>query len=101
MMQHMKNMPGMENIQNLFSKAGTDKMNMNAMQSHMKRNMNLAKQKERMRNKMSKPSQPSQPSNKPEINQESIEASNQAAIELLLSEGVKFEEMENYIFTTG
>ena len=101
MMQHMKNMPGMENIQNLFSKAGTDKMNMNAMQSHMKRNINLAKQKERMRNKMSKPSQPSQPSNKPEINQESIEASNQAAIDLLLSEGVKFEEMENYIFSTG
>ena len=60
MMQHMKNMPGMENLQNLFSKAGTDKMNMNT-QSHLKRNINLAKQKERMRNKMTKPSQPSRP----------------------------------------
>ena len=98
MMQHMKNMPGMENLQNLFSKAGTDKMNMNAMQSHMKRNINLAKQKERMKNKISKPPPPP---NKSEINNESIEASNQAAIDLLLSEGVKFEEMENYIFSTG
>ena len=97
MMQHMKDMPGMENIQNLFSKAGSDKMNTSAMQAQMKRNINLAKQKERMRSKISKPATPPIP----EANIESVEAANQAAIDLLLSEGVKFEDMENVIFSTG
>ena len=97
MMQHMKDMPGMENIQNLFSKAGSDKMNTSAMQAQMKRNINLAKQKERMRSKISKPATPLIP----EANIESVEAANQAAIDLLLSEGVKFEDMENVIFSTG
>jgi hypothetical protein len=97
MMQHMKDMPGMENIQNLFNKAGSDKMNTSAMQAQMKRNINLAKQKERMRSKISKTNvKPI-----PEVNIESEEASNQAAIDLLLSEGVKFEDMENVIFSTG
>jgi len=96
MMQHMKDMPGMENIQNLFNKAGSDKMNVNAMQSHMKRNIHLAKQKERMRSKISKPPPP--PS---EINADDVDIANQAAIDLLLSEGVKFEDMEHVIFSTG
>ena len=97
MMQHMKDMPGMENIQNLFNKAGSDKMNVNAMQSHMKRNIHLAKQKERMRSKISKPPPPP-PS---EINADDVDIANQAAIDLLLSEGVKFEDMEHVIFSTG
>ena len=97
MMQHMKDMPGMENIQNLFNKAGSDKMNVNAMQSHMKRNIHLAKQKERMRSKISKPPPPP-PS---EINADEVDIANQAAIDLLLSEGVKFEDMEHVIFSTG
>ena len=98
MMQHMKDMPGMENIQNLFNKAGSDKMNVNAMQSHMKRNIHLAKQKERMRSKISKPPPPPPPS---EINADDVDIANQAAIDLLLSEGVKFEDMEHVIFSTG
>ena len=97
MMQHMKDMPGMENIQNLFNKTGSDKMNVNAMQSHMKRNIHLAKQKERMRSKISKPPPPP-PS---EINADDVDIANQAAIDLLLSEGVKFEDMEHVIFSTG
>jgi len=98
MMQHMKDMPGMENIQNLFSKAGSDKMNVNAMQAHMKRNIHLAKQKERMRSKISKPPPPPPPS---EINSDEVDIANKAAIDLLLSEGVKFEDMEQVIFSTG
>jgi|TARA_B110000114_G_scaffold182579_1_gene222147 hypothetical protein len=97
MMQHMKDMPGMENIQNLFSKMGSDKMNNSAMQSHLKRNINLAKQKERMRSKISKPVAPLIP----EVNSESVEASNQAVKDLLLSEGVNIEDMENVIYSTG
>jgi hypothetical protein len=97
MMQHMKDMPGMENIQNLFNNVGGNKVNTSAMQSQMKRNIHLAKQKERMRSKISKPTT----TPIPEADVESVEAANQAAIDLLLSEGVKFEDMENVIFSTG
>ena len=73
-------------------------MNVNAMQSHMKRNIHLAKQKERMRSKISKPPPPPPPS---EINADDVDIANQAAIDLLLSEGVKLEDMEHVIFSTG
>ena len=50
----MKNMPGMSNLQNMFNgmTGGNSKINVNAMQSHFQRNMKLAKQRERMKNKV-------------------------------------------------
>jgi hypothetical protein len=55
-MSNMKNMPGMEDIQSMLSKMGMGggggKVNMNAMQSQLDRNMKMAKMKERMKNKM-------------------------------------------------
>jgi len=55
--QKMKNMPGMENLQSMMGKmgmpgAGGGKMDMNAMQAHLDRNMKGAKQKDRMRTKL-------------------------------------------------
>ena len=50
----MKNVPGMENIQNMFSQMGLGKnakMNMNAMEAQMKQNLKMAQMRERMKKK--------------------------------------------------
>jgi len=58
LMEKMKNIPGMKNMDDLLSKmgipgvAGGGKVNMNAMQSHMKQNIRKASQKERMLRKL-------------------------------------------------
>ena len=53
MMKKMKEMPGMENIQGMLSKMGLGKqggkVNHAAMQAHMERNIRIAQQKERLR----------------------------------------------------
>ena len=103
MMQNMKNMPGMENIQNMFKQGGmggmgSDKMNLNAMQAQMQRNIKLAKQKERMKKKAEQKSE-SRDTNT--VSDEMFDNANKAAMELLISEGVKFEDLENVIFSTG
>ena len=99
MMQNMKNMPGMDNIQNLFKQhaMGNNKMNVNAMHSHLQRNIKLAKQKERMREKAKQNTERTEETN----TTESFDLANKAAMDLLLSEGVNFDEMENFIFRTG
>jgi hypothetical protein len=52
MMNKMKNMPGMGNIQSILSKMGMGgKMNMGAMESQLNKNMKMAKTKERMQAK--------------------------------------------------
>jgi len=56
MMQKMKNMPGMENIQSMMSKMGMSvpggKMNMGAMEAQLNRNMKAAQMRERMKAKV-------------------------------------------------
>ena len=57
MVQKMKDMPGMDNLQSMMSKMGMgmpsgSKMNMGAMQSHLNRNMKASQQKDRMRSKL-------------------------------------------------
>jgi hypothetical protein len=55
LLNKMKNMPGMDNMQKIFSQMGmggmAKKMNMGAMESQLNRNMKTAKMKERMREK--------------------------------------------------
>lgn len=58
LLNKMKNMPGLGNMQKMFAQMGIPglgkggKLNMNAMQAQMGRNMNAAKTKERMRAKV-------------------------------------------------
>lgn len=57
MMGKMKNMPGMKNIENMLGQFGLPlgknaKVNMGAFQSHMKQNMKMAQQRERMMKKL-------------------------------------------------
>ena len=59
LMEKMKTMPGMKNMESIFSKMGmptnkNSKVNLNAMQSNLQRNIKLSKQKERMRAKLQK-----------------------------------------------
>lgn len=57
-MNKMKDMPGMDNIQGMLNKMGVpgagknSKVNMNAFQAHMNRNMKQAKMRERMQQKL-------------------------------------------------
>jgi len=57
MVQKMKDMPGMGNIQSMMSKMGMGmpgggKMNMGAMQANLDRNMKASQQKDRMRSRL-------------------------------------------------
>ena len=57
MVQKMKDMPGMGNLQSMMSKMGMGmpsggKMNMGAMQAHLDRNMKASQQKDRMRSRL-------------------------------------------------
>ena len=57
LMEKMKTMPGMKNMNSMLGKMGlpvgkNSQINMNAMQSHMKRNIKKATQKERMLRKL-------------------------------------------------
>ncbi len=58
LLNKMKNMPGLGNMQKMFSQMGIPglgkgaKVNMNAMESQMQKNMNMAKMKERMKAKV-------------------------------------------------
>ena len=59
MMEQMKGMPGMKNLSKMMGKNGFPDLgkmgnmpSMNAMQSHLKNNMRMAKQKERMASKL-------------------------------------------------
>ena len=59
LLNKMKSMPGMGNMQQIFSQMGLSglggkntKMNMGAMEAQLNRNLKTAKMKERMRNKM-------------------------------------------------
>lgn len=55
MMNRMKNMPGMDNIQSMLSKMGMPsnaKLDLNAMESKLNQNMKTAKMKERMKKKL-------------------------------------------------
>jgi len=65
-MNNMKNMPGMGDIQSMLSKMGMGmggggKVNMNAMQSQLQRNLKLAQMKERMKSKTEAKMQQQQP----------------------------------------
>ena len=97
MVKNMKNIPGMENIQSMLGKmAGAgNKVNMGAMQAHIDRNMRLAKQKERMRNKTN-----NKEVDIPNIDPAAIEAAEKMALQLLQEEGTT-NNMKNYVFRTG
>ena len=104
-MQKMKDMPGMSNIQNIFGgMAGNThgkKMNMGAMQAHLERNTRIAKQRERMKQKNENKKNNSKVENVNISMEEEIKSTNIAVADLLRSEGVSEEGIKQMIFSTG
>ena len=100
MMMNMKNMPGMDNFKDLFTKMGvnsTNKMNLNAMQSQMNKNINLAKQKERMREKLKKNVEKESIVDSIEDYNKKLLKSNKAMEEFLKNENLD----NNFVFKKG
>jgi len=107
LLQKMKNMPGMGNIQNMLSKMGlpnlggkNTKIDINAMQAQLDRNMKMAKQRDRMRQKhaTNKEKQSYDSNNTTAVNKEQEEK--EATIRKLLESG-NDGDIENLIFSTG
>lgn len=103
-MQKMKNMPGMSNIQSMFggmaSGSHGGKMNMGAMQAHLERNAKAARQRERMKQKVNNKKNESVKSGELNI-EKAVETSNIAIADLLRCEGVNEEGIQQMIYSTG
>jgi len=100
MLNNMKNMPGMNNMHEMFSKMGMPgmpgmgkgKVNMNAMEAQMQKNLKMAQMKERMKKKVSA----NQNASAPEQSKTSTNASSSSPLtdEQLFSVFSKGEKME-------
>lgn len=102
-MEKMKDMPGMANLQSMFGGGGGGgKMNVGAMQSQMERNMKSAKQRERMKEKASQKNTHANTNEMTAIEmEEAMLAANDAIKSLLRSEGISEEGIEQMVFSTG
>ena len=103
-MEKMKDMPGMANLQSMFGGGGGGgaKMNVGAMQAQMDRNMKSAKQRERMKEKATKKNAQTDTLEMSASEMEdAITAANDAIASLLRSEGVSDEGIEKLVFSTG
>ena len=103
-MEKMKDMPGMSNLQNMFGGGNGAKMNVGAMQAQMERNMRSAKQRERMKQKVANNQSQYTKGEKemtPRELEEATAAANEAFASLLRSEGMSDEGVEQLIFSTG
>jgi len=98
MVQKMKDMPGMGNLQSMMSKMGMGmpsggKMNMGAMQAHLDRNMKASQQKDRMRAKLDA---------KRAQAQQAVEAQQaQEEAQSKLHKVSNLDGVENLVFSTG
>lgn len=94
-MNNMKNMPGMGDIQSMLGKMGMGgaggKMNMNAMQSKLQKNMKMAQMKERMKNKTDAKTQAQAQAQAQTSNQNSAPALTDEQLFSVFSTGEKVE----------
>jgi hypothetical protein len=97
----MKNMPGMNNFESMFSKMGIPgmgkggkggKVDMGAFSKMMEQNMRSAKTKERMRTKLDN-------KNTTSMNQQTNQPTNQHGDDLL--NNLNIDEMKEYVFSMG
>lgn len=97
----MKNMPGMNNLEGMLSKMGLPgmgkggKVDMNAFNRNMQQNLRAAKTRDRMRSKLEERTA----TDKTENN--SSEQSNLENLGAISSKGVNQEGIEEFVFSTG
>jgi hypothetical protein len=122
MMKNMKKMPGMSQMQSMFSKMGVDlnslgggglgkggaKMNMGAMKAQLERNIKIQKQKEEMQRKIKKAAESkaasaasSETSDSKKTPEQLKKQQDKAYKELLRSCGINENGNENLVFSTG
>ena len=94
MIGKMKNMPGMNDMQNLFSNMGIPgigkgKMDMGSLQKHMEQNLRNAKMKERMRTKLQK-----------KENNDDLPVASRIADNKILSNGLNLDSLEQLVYTS-
>ena len=103
LMGKMKDMPGMGNLQEMLTKlgggGGKTKMNINAMRSNLERNMKMAQQRERMRNRVNKKQENEVVMTNEEYN-ERARAADKAMAELLKEE-TQLNGLDQYVFKSG
>ena len=108
LLNKMKNMPGMDNLENMFSKMGIPgmgngaKVDMNAFNRHMQQNLRAAKMRDRMRSKLDKSAKNSGPvdgaiaADGPAAELAELEKN-----ENISSLGINQKGIEEFIFSTG
>ena len=101
MLNKMKDMPGMSNLQQMFGQAAGGKMNLKAMQSKLNQNMKKAKQRERMQNRMAERDNNGSAKEDVERMKEASEKADAMMESLLRSEGMNADGKERLVFSTG
>jgi hypothetical protein len=102
MVQKMKDMPGMGNLQSMMSKMGMGmpsggKMNMGAMQAHLDRNMKASQQKDRMRAKLDAKRQAQSAAQQAALAQEEAQVQARSKLHTVSN----LDGVENLVFSTG
>jgi len=105
----MKDMPGMNNLESMFSQMGAPgmgkggKVNMNAFNQHMQQNLKAAKMRDRMRTKLQEKEKNDSTLNNEFLNKNSEENLEDIMKrkELIKSLGINLEGMEEFTFSTG
>ena len=101
LVNNMKNMPGMDNLESMFSKMGIPgmgkggKVDMNAFGKQMEQNLRSAKMKERMRSKLAENNEKQAAEKLAEKFAEKLDNS------LITPKGTNIEGMEEFIFSVG
>lgn len=113
LVNNMKNMPGMENLENMFSKMGIPgmgkgaKVDINSLNNQMQKNLRLAKMRDRMRSKINQSTEKNNETDNLKNNQTFLENNkndielNKKKQELIKSLGINLEGIEEFIFSTG
>lgn len=100
----MKNMPGMNNLESMFSKMGMPgmpkggKVDMNALNRQMQQNLRAAKMRDRMRTKLEEKNKEVETERLYSQNYQDKDEENEGNI---VSKGLNREGMEELVFSTG
>jgi hypothetical protein len=100
----MKNMPGMNNLESMFAKMGMPKgkVDINGLNRQMQQNLRAAKTRERMRSKVQGKQQESTQGSTQESTQGSIQDLIQKSDKNnIVSKGINEQGIEEFVFSTG